>query len=62
MNHPIAKTVNQCAVCHRIISWPVFEPNDFFVYDYRHCGKPSKLLCVESLREVSDENAAILCE
>lgn len=48
---PLAKTVRQCVVCRRVLSWPVLTLADPFRYSYNHCGKPTEFLVMESYRE-----------
>ena len=38
---PLAVTVRQCRVCHKILSWPILDMADVMAVSYPHCGEPT---------------------
>ena len=41
---PMATTVRQCKVCHKIVSWPIVDMADALALNYQHCGVPTEFI------------------
>ena len=54
---PMATTVRQCKVCHKIVSWPILDMADCMVLNYIHCGIPTEFIEVRPL-----ERESVSCE